>query len=80
MASLSDLNPGILLGAGGKGGILFKALPSPSSNTSVFPGFSFYQLLFIQLLTLARWLVSWEMVFLCVCVKETQSQVPQEYY
>lgn len=63
MASLSDLRPGILLGAGSKGGKLFKALSSPSSNTSVFPGFSFYRPLFIQLLTLARSLASWEMVF-----------------
>lgn len=40
-----------------------KHFPLPSSNTSVFPGFSFYRPLFIQLLTLATSLASWEMVF-----------------
>lgn len=56
-----------------------KHFPLPTSNTSVFPGFHFSRLLFVQLLVLARSLASLEVVHFASCVKETQSQVPREY-
>lgn len=56
-----------------------KHFPLPTSNTSVFPGFRFYRLLFVQMLVLARSLASLEVVYFASCIKEMQSQVPHKY-
>jgi len=46
-----------------------KHFPLSTSNTSVFPGFCFYRLLFVQVLILAALLASWEWVFFASCIK-----------